>query len=186
MERKCTCGTPLNPTQKKYCSNPCKYKGLIGGKHTLQSRRKMSRVRTGRWRGFAKEDWTCKECGKIISSGSTLCNDCNYYIWMEKARLSWRRYQLDLLPFLEEEYGKLRKEKINGAVFPFCNKRVIIGFTFDDTQGTSLLIPRFQEVKKELREKIAYIPENNTTERRKQLESLGVVIKDSDEFRNLL
>lgn len=182
------CNNPIKSKENQYCSSRCA--ALIttpGRKHTLETKIKISKSLGG----DGLKDKKCLKCGVDTINGRLYCDSCLPIIlgenssW-EKACLSFSYYEKDLSLVLEQFYGKLNKEKINGIFPDFCNEKYIIDFTFDSTKGTNDLIKRFRKIK-DSRKKIAYIPNKNVSEtRRNRLIIMGVEIKNSELFRYLL
>jgi len=184
------CNEPIKAKENTYCSSRCyALQSVPGRKHTIETKRKISKSLNGK--GIASEEKTCLKCGVNTISGRLYCDDCLPIIlgensnW-EKANLSFSYYENELSLVLEQFYGKLNKEKINGIFPDFCNEEYIIDFTFDSTKGTNDLIKRFEKIK-DSRKKIAYIPNNNVSKARKEkLIRMGIEIKNSELFRYLL
>lgn len=185
------CNKPIKKKENKYCSSSCSAKINNSNRtHSDETKRKISMSLGGE--GILTKEKLCLLCNEKTINNRLYCNKClpiilgqnsNY----EKASLSWTHYEERLSQILEQFYGKLSKEKINGVFPDFCNEKYIIDFTFDHTKGTSDLINRFKSIKNDNREKIAFIPDEGVGDlRRKKLIELGVEIKSSDSFRYLM
>jgi hypothetical protein len=173
-----------------FCSSRCA--ALVttpGRKHTELTKKKIS-ISNG---GDGTRENKCKICGnKTGNITRQYCSICRPKpIFPIKAQemgsLTFVQYEEKLSYILSEIYGQLRKEKINGVYPDFCNRFVIIDFTFDSTKGTQDLIKRFKKIKNDSRKKIAFIPNKDVGEIRKnKLLKLGVKIENSDPYRFLL
>lgn len=204
------CGEILpKRTVNKFCSRRCAaLKNTPGRKHTLETRRKISKGVGGS--GIAKEEIrtsktktpneklekVCILCGKKNIDGKNYCKQCynsnrkdlSSYVppsreICDKAGLTFIGYEKDLLKYFECLYGKLKKEKINGKFFDFSNDYVIIEFTFDQTKGVQDLTKRFSKIVNDKRFKIAYLPFTNLGNlRKKRLQDLNVEIRNSMKY----
>lgn len=190
--KKCpTCGKIIKIKENKYCSSRCAaLKTTPGRKHNIETKRKISKSLNGD--GITTEEKVCLKCGVNTINGRLYCDKCLPIICGEnsnwdKASLSNVLYEEKLSLILEQFYGKLTKEKINGIFPDFCNEQYIIDFTFDHTKGTNDLIKRFQKIQNDSRKKIAYIPNKGTgIIRRNKLLKMNIEIKNSDPFKYLL
>ena len=169
---------------KKFCSKTCSiiYRNT-NHKHTEETKKKIS-ISLG---GSGKKSF-CIICGVQISNGATVCPKHNESIKLAQnaSALSFTRYEKVLVFELEKIYGPLKKEKVEGMYFDFCNDEYLIEFTFDWGRGTSQIIKRFESLKNDKRKRIAYVPETNVGEtRRYKLHSVNVKIESSTQYEFL-
>jgi predicted nucleic acid-binding Zn ribbon protein len=183
------CNEPIKSKENKYCSSSCAAKiSNLGRKYSKETRIKISKSLGG----DGLKDKKCLRCDVDTINGRLYCDICLPIVLGEnsntdKANLSNVQYEENLSKILEQFYGKLRKEKINNIFPDFCNEEYIIDFTFDHTKGTNDLIKRFQKIQNDSRKKIAYIPNKNIGEfRRNKLIKINVDIKDSTPFKYLM
>ncbi len=182
------CGTQtINP---KFCSRSCSASyNTKGRKHLTSTRRKISKALGGS--GILIEETFCPKCGKQGIQGKVCRNCIDYSIFKnnfpEAAILSYCGYEKELLPLLEQKYGKLRKEKIEGRYFDFCNDDIIIEFTFDNTSGVTLAIRRFSQLTVDKRQRILFMPDNGIGNiRMRRINDLNISIECCEPYRYLI
>ena len=188
------CNTPVKK-ENKFCSKRCAaLTNSPGRKHTLETKKKISASLGGK-SCISNHNMKCTKCGIILKTSRLYCDICLSIVKSEnnirnktheKLSLSFTHYEKALCDILIQFYGNLKKEKINGSYFDFCNEKYIIDFTFDSTKGTSELIERFSNVK-DKREKIAFIPDKNVGQfRRLKLQKSDVKILSSNPYKFLM
>lgn len=90
----------------------------------------------------------------------------------------------ELLPRLENRFGKLYKEKINNYYCDFSNDKVIIEYTVDVGHGVRSATTRFEDCRSDLRRKILICPSYGFGKKRKEkIASLGVEWSDLSLYR---
>lgn len=182
---------------RKFCNKNCSaIYNNTGRKHSVESRIKtcnsLATFHSNKnntipiFINCLKPERYCIVCNKKLKGGKKYCkkhiDNINIINAIYASKMAFTKYEKLLLPLLENIYGNLSKEIINDIVFDFCNNKFIIEFTFDQTQGASVIIKRFSVIN-DKRIKIAYIPKKYLGIKRiESLNKLNVIIFYSDEY----